>query len=371
MRQDHAIELVHTDALTDTRRLALFHGPRATIIAVSSAFAGVEDHGRSAPGAAGYPRQHRRTIDVARRRHPRRPGVQCRLHSIEGFLVDDGWNGHLDPLRWRALLAGPAVGLIEVMAATVSGVGQEVLEASGAEAPATAGDAALVEVDSDGLETLWWSVFAQIETEDLSNQAGFVFLDHEDLLVLVAPALLDDGGVSEGRDGAVPVALPRVLQHGAVGVLGILAGLVLVEGVEDLSYQVALGILTQFEFIMNHIDTVVVVAREPVSIVTNTRTIDDVIQLVDDLSGLRPRTRSDYKSALRTVARAYGAEPSAVPGSWSCVTREGGMAYGKLFEIADIANTLTPENIVALGDIIREYAQQGKVGPVAIVAPID
>jgi hypothetical protein len=122
---------------------------------------------------------------------------------------------------------------------------------------------------------------------------------------------------------------------------------------------------------MNHIDTVVVVAREPVSIVTNTRTIDDVIQLVDDLSGLRPRTRSDYKSALRTVARAYGAEPSAVPGSWSCVTREGGMAYGKLFEIADIANTLTPENIVALGDIIREYAQQGKVGPVAIVAPIN
>jgi hypothetical protein len=53
------------------------------------------------------------------------------------------------------------------------------------------------------------------------------------------------------------------------------------------------------------------------------------------------------------------------------VTREGGMAYGKLFEIADAANTLTAENIVALANIVREYATKGKVGPVAIVAPND
>ena len=53
------------------------------------------------------------------------------------------------------------------------------------------------------------------------------------------------------------------------------------------------------------------------------------------------------------------------------VTREGGIAYGNLFEFADVATTLTPENVAALGKIIREYAQQGKVGQVAIAAPID
>jgi hypothetical protein len=53
------------------------------------------------------------------------------------------------------------------------------------------------------------------------------------------------------------------------------------------------------------------------------------------------------------------------------VGRQGGMPYGKLFEMADVANTLTPENIAVLGNIVRGYARGGKVGPLAIVAPID
>jgi hypothetical protein len=53
------------------------------------------------------------------------------------------------------------------------------------------------------------------------------------------------------------------------------------------------------------------------------------------------------------------------------VAREGGMPYGKLFEVADIANALTPENITALGNIVRRYAQDGKIGPLAIVVQGD
>jgi hypothetical protein len=53
------------------------------------------------------------------------------------------------------------------------------------------------------------------------------------------------------------------------------------------------------------------------------------------------------------------------------VAREGGMPYGKLFEVVDIANALTPENITALGNVVRGYALNGKIGPLAIVVQID
>jgi hypothetical protein len=49
----------------------------------------------------------------------------------------------------------------------------------------------------------------------------------------------------------------------------------------------------------------------------------------------------------------------------------GGMPYGKSFEVADIANSLTPENITAPGEIVRSYALAGKVGPLALVVPVD
>lgn len=53
------------------------------------------------------------------------------------------------------------------------------------------------------------------------------------------------------------------------------------------------------------------------------------------------------------------------------VTKSGGMAYGKLFEVADVESTLTAENMSAFGDIVRRHRTNGKVGPVAIVAELD
>lgn len=72
---------------------------------------------------------------------------------------------------------------------------------------------------------------------------------------------------------------------------------------------------------MIRIDMTPMAAREPVSIVANTKTIADIILAMDDLPGIANRTRSDYKSALRTVARAHGADPSAIPANPPAITR--------------------------------------------------
>jgi hypothetical protein len=36
-----------------------------------------------------------------------------------------------------------------------------------------------------------------------------------------------------------------------------------------------------------------------------------------------------------------------------------------------MSTTLSPDNIRALGDIVRRYALYGRIGPIAIVAPFD
>ena len=53
------------------------------------------------------------------------------------------------------------------------------------------------------------------------------------------------------------------------------------------------------------------------------------------------------------------------------VALEGGMPYAKIFCISDVDSTLSAENIIALGDIVRRYALYGRIGPIAIVAPFD
>src|SRR4029077_2082816 len=98
----------------------------------------------------------------------------------------------------------------------------------------------------NGLQAFRWPFSTEIEVEDLAYLARLGLVDDQNLLVLVATALLDDGAVAKWRDRAVPEALPGVFQHGAVGVLGILVRLVLVEGVDDLANQVAMAILAEF-----------------------------------------------------------------------------------------------------------------------------
>jgi len=53
------------------------------------------------------------------------------------------------------------------------------------------------------------------------------------------------------------------------------------------------------------------------------------------------------------------------------VTADGGMAYGKIFEITQTPMALSEDNLKALGQRVMFYAQHGQIGPLAIVAATD
>jgi len=81
-------------------------------------------------------------------------------------------------------------------------------------------------------------------------------------------------------------------------------------------------------------------------------------------------TISHGKGLVLAVARAP-LDVHEIESYLHAVALEGGMPYAKIFCITDIDNTLSAENISALGDIVRRYALYGRIGPVAIVAPFD
>ena len=53
------------------------------------------------------------------------------------------------------------------------------------------------------------------------------------------------------------------------------------------------------------------------------------------------------------------------------VTAQGGMAYRKIFEISSPLLALSDQNLHDLGQRIMLYAQNGQIGPLAIVAKSD
>lgn len=53
------------------------------------------------------------------------------------------------------------------------------------------------------------------------------------------------------------------------------------------------------------------------------------------------------------------------------ITLDGAMGYAKIFEITHTPHALTEENLKALGQRVVLYAENGQVGPVAIVAASD
>lgn len=53
------------------------------------------------------------------------------------------------------------------------------------------------------------------------------------------------------------------------------------------------------------------------------------------------------------------------------VTADGAMGYRKIFEITHTPMALSEENLKTLGQRVIHYAQNGQVGPVAIVAASD
>ena len=172
--------------------------------------------------------------------------MQPGLDAAERVFVDDRRNLDFDPLRLWTRLACSAVVAIELVSTDIGRIDQKIVKAAGPEPAAPSGDAALVEMAHDGLQAFRWPFSTEIKVEDLAYLARLGLVDDQNLLVLVATALLDDGAIAKWRDRAVPEALSGVFQHGAVGVLGILVRLVLVEGVDDLADQVAMAILAEF-----------------------------------------------------------------------------------------------------------------------------
>jgi hypothetical protein len=81
-------------------------------------------------------------------------------------------------------------------------------------------------------------------------------------------------------------------------------------------------------------------------------------------------TISHSKRLVLAVARSP-AGASDIESYLHSVALAGGMPYAKIFCIADVDSVLSPENIAALGDIVRHYALYGRIGPIAIVAPFD
>lgn len=81
-------------------------------------------------------------------------------------------------------------------------------------------------------------------------------------------------------------------------------------------------------------------------------------------------TISHSKRLVLAVARSPAGAPD-IESYLHSVALAGGMPYAKIFCIADVDSVLSPENISALGDIVRHYALYGRIGPIAIVAPFD
>src|SRR5690606_11188565 len=124
---------------------------------------------------------------------------------------------------------------IEVVLPAIGGRGEDVVNTAGREAPSSAQDASLIEVGSNRFDLHGAAGGSGCQIKHETNDSGFGVLDCEDLLVFVSPPLLHLHPVPEWGARAVPEALPGILQHCAMHMLRILAGLVLVEDVEQLA----------------------------------------------------------------------------------------------------------------------------------------
>src|SRR5690606_23844191 len=96
-------------------------------------------------------------------------------------------------------------------------------------------NASLIQICGDGLDAQRPAMSTRGQVKDQSHNPRLALVNDEDLLVLVAPPFLDLCAVAEGWARAVPEALPGILQHRAMHMLGVLAGLVLIENVEQLA----------------------------------------------------------------------------------------------------------------------------------------
>ncbi|MCU0987772.1 MAG: hypothetical protein MUC89_23075 [Acetobacteraceae bacterium] len=83
-----------------------------------------------------------------------------------------------------------------------------------------------------------------MQPEDTADDGSFGVIHRKHLLEAVPLPASVNGLVSERRAGAVPEPLARVLAHGAVGVLGVLAALVFIEHREHLPQHFRAAVMT-------------------------------------------------------------------------------------------------------------------------------
>nr|WP_313337070.1 hypothetical protein [Sphingobium yanoikuyae] len=213
--------------------------------------------------AFGHPGEQRRRVDDARRHALGRATLEEGLRRVESLLVDDGRNGERYPFGRRPGPAVPAVGAIEVMLPMIAARRQDGMDTSGGEPASPPQYAALVEPGGNRLHAHGPRFDACGHVEDHANNPCLGGVDDQYLLVLAAAPFGDLDAIAIGRARAVPEALPGILQHGTMDVLGGFAGLVLVENVEQLAEHLAGRILTdvlsdrdQFDSDLSHLPDV-------------------------------------------------------------------------------------------------------------------
>ena len=212
----------------------------AGVVAIGAALAGPQRHRLAAEPAKADAAQQDRAVHEA---WGHGPGIAQRhgaLHGLERVALDQRRHGHHDMLGVvLGFLAGP-VAAVEDVLADISRPRQGMVD--GAYAPSAAaarGDALVVEIGGDRLQTHGAAVFdtVQRQAEDLAHGLGADGVDLELLLDPLTALFGRDDPIAERRVGAVPEALARVFLHRAQGVLGVLARLVLVEEVHHLAHH--------------------------------------------------------------------------------------------------------------------------------------
>ncbi|MCO8029284.1 hypothetical protein NI454_04890 [Brevundimonas diminuta] len=248
MRHNHAVELVHGDRAALAACVALPRPDRAGIIAITAVLPGAQRHRASAIAAMANAGQQVRAADDTRRRHLRVVDLQAVLNGLENLKVDQRRHRDGDDffLGLHHALVGAA---IEAMLADIGAAGQHTVKLADSPTPAVAGEhAVLVQIVDDVLDAhgAGRAVAFRCETEDQPHGVGMERVDLQLLLHLRAALLGIDDTVADGRQRAIPEALPSILLQRPNDVLAVLLGLVFVEQRHDLPHHDVHGVVAHF-----------------------------------------------------------------------------------------------------------------------------
>ena len=208
--------------------------------AIPPSLPGPERHGAAAVGAKADAGKEGRATDQTRRRDPRIAGVQMCLHGIERRLIDK--RRHVDGDDFAGRLQR-----VVLAAADIGRPPQDAVNLPDSPTSAVAGeDAVAVEIGRDVLDAHRAGLAIAFQGQPIDQPDGIRVerTDLQPLLDLRAALLGRHHAVTDGRQRAVPEALPSVLLQGTEHVLGILLGLVLVEQRYDLPHHDVHGIVT-------------------------------------------------------------------------------------------------------------------------------